>query len=154
MSSPMQAHFIELVQTTNQTAASPSPTYCKGCVKHERELLVEAGIYDSMDWQQHGQSFRDACIRAGSVEGTQYSWMDHILGGGNVECACSYTSKSALEDAAAVRAQFWEQLAFVADNADSVRTRRTGLRASTRILEVVDTIMAVHRHFAEQLGDS
>ncbi|KAK6971995.1 hypothetical protein R3P38DRAFT_3240840 [Favolaschia claudopus] len=141
MSSPMQAHFIELVQTTNQTAARSSPTYCKGCVEHERELLVEAGIYDSVDWQQHGQSFRD-----GSVEGTQYSWMDHILGGGNVECACPYASKSALEDAAAVRAQFWEQLAFVADNADSVRTTRTGLRASTRILEVVDT---VHRHFAE-----
>ncbi|KAK6981103.1 hypothetical protein R3P38DRAFT_2808387 [Favolaschia claudopus] len=112
MSSPMQAHFIELVQTTNQTAASPFPTY----------------------W---------------SVEGTQYFWMDHILGGGNVECACPYASKSALEDASAVRAQFWEQLAFVADNADSVRTRRTGLRASTRIFEVVDTIMAVHRHFAE-----
>ncbi|KAK7007207.1 hypothetical protein R3P38DRAFT_2793069 [Favolaschia claudopus] len=103
MSSPMQAHFIDLVQTTNQTAARSSPTYCKGCVEHER---VEPGIYDSVDWQQHGQSFRDACIRAGSVEGTQYSWMDHILGGGNVE----------------LRAQFWEQLAFVADNADSVRT--------------------------------
>ncbi|KAK7012565.1 hypothetical protein R3P38DRAFT_2790801 [Favolaschia claudopus] len=110
MSSPMQAHFIELVQTTNQTAASPSPTY--------------------------------SCIRAGSVEGTHYSWIDHILGGGDVECACPYASKSALEDAAAVRAQFWEQLAFVADTADSVRTRRTGLRASTRIFEVVDTIMA------------
>ncbi|KAK7025883.1 hypothetical protein R3P38DRAFT_2778665 [Favolaschia claudopus] len=128
MSSPMQAHFIDLVQTTNQTAARSSPTY-------------------SWIGQQHGQSFRDACIRAGSVEGTQYSWMDHILGGGLVVAMLNV--KSALEDAAAVRAQFWEQLAFVADNADSVRTTRTGLRASTRILEVVDTIMAVHRHFAE-----
>ncbi|KAK6991989.1 hypothetical protein R3P38DRAFT_2803381 [Favolaschia claudopus] len=52
MSSPMQAHFIELVQTTNQTAARSSPTYYKGCVEHERELLVEAGIYDSVDWQR------------------------------------------------------------------------------------------------------
>ncbi|KAK6981203.1 hypothetical protein R3P38DRAFT_2808305 [Favolaschia claudopus] len=93
-------------------------------------------------------------IQAGSVEGTQYSWMDHILGGGNFECACPYASKSALEDAAAVRAQFWEQLAFVADNADSIRTTKTGLRASTRILEVVDTIMAAHRHFVGDIKTS
>ncbi|KAK7035965.1 hypothetical protein R3P38DRAFT_2771513 [Favolaschia claudopus] len=36
MSSPMQAHFIELVQTTNQTAASPFPTYSSKQAKIEK----------------------------------------------------------------------------------------------------------------------
>ncbi|KAJ6546591.1 hypothetical protein B0H10DRAFT_1969602 [Mycena sp. CBHHK59/15] len=31
----------------------------QGCIKHEQKLLQDASTYDSVGWQQEGQSFKD-----------------------------------------------------------------------------------------------
>ncbi|KAF8187363.1 hypothetical protein K438DRAFT_1764962 [Mycena galopus ATCC 62051] len=56
-----------MMQSKTKQNSSHWESFCKGCVKLEQQLLQNAGTYDSADWQAEGQSFLDACARAGVV---------------------------------------------------------------------------------------
>ncbi|KAK7055666.1 ribonuclease H-like domain-containing protein [Favolaschia claudopus] len=100
-SSPMWSHFLKL-HGRPKFNSSHWATYCKGCIQHEKELLQNTGTFDSVDWQQGGQSFVDACDRAGVVRGDKGPWVTHVLGGKGVE-ACPYASEAAKADARDLR---------------------------------------------------
>ncbi|KAJ6629669.1 ribonuclease H-like domain-containing protein [Mycena sp. CBHHK59/15] len=83
-------------------------SYCKGCVKHQQELLQDAGTYNATDWREGGQSFTNGkfpgfyvtCTNAGAVRGDRGPWITHILGGRGV-AACPHALALAKKEAAA-----------------------------------------------------
>jgi hypothetical protein len=60
MPNALQSYFHR--GTTKQNSSHWN-TYCKGCVKHEKKLLQDAGTFDAVDWQEEGQSFLDGELK-------------------------------------------------------------------------------------------
>jgi hypothetical protein len=56
MVNALQSYFHKGTEKQN---SSHWINYCKGCVKHEKKLLQDAGTFDAVDWQEGGQSFRE-----------------------------------------------------------------------------------------------
>jgi hypothetical protein len=60
MVNTLQSYFHKGTEKQN---SSHWINYCKGCVKHEKKLLQDAGTFDPVDSQEGGQSFRDGELK-------------------------------------------------------------------------------------------
>ncbi|KAK7042800.1 ribonuclease H-like domain-containing protein [Favolaschia claudopus] len=97
----MWSHFYKATWKDKQNS-SHYVSYCKGCVKREKQRLQVNGTFDQADWTAEGQSFRDACEQTTGVRGAKEPWVTHILGG-RTSTACPHASEAAIQEATSIR---------------------------------------------------